>query len=217
VALTVYPCFETFVKLAVDFMCPSGLTEGTRCNSQTRVAAKISLLVLSSVPTAGDDSFSSTFFASGGHLDALCSRERLWAMSPPDRVEMTLCVLRRNCKTGRLGDRFCIASVRRNRKQSADLHRQPKKKVWLSRPAFDSMPLEAADQLRLRASYGNIELGLFEEANAELEEIDPFCRHLPEVLVARLAAYHGLKKWDLLTVVAKQPDGMESERAGPSR
>ena len=47
-------------------------------------------------------------------------------------------------------------------------------------------------------------LGLFEEANAELEEIDPFCRHLPEVLLARLAIYHGLKKWDLLAVVAKK-------------
>ena len=32
----------------------------------------------------------------------------------------------------------------------------------------------------------------------------PFCRHLPEVLVARLAIYHGLKKWDLLAVVAKR-------------
>jgi len=45
---------------------------------------------------------------------------------------------------------------------------------------------------------------MFEEANAELEEIDPFCRHLPEVLLARLAIYHGLKKWDLLAVVAKR-------------
>jgi tetratricopeptide (TPR) repeat protein len=45
---------------------------------------------------------------------------------------------------------------------------------------------------------------MFEEANGELEEIDPFCRHLPEVLVARLAIYHGLKKWDMLAVVAKK-------------
>ena len=53
-----------------------------------------------------------------------------------------------------------------------------------------------------RAGY--IELGMFEEANAELEEIDPFCRHLPEVLLARLAIYHGLEKWELLAVVAKK-------------
>ncbi len=34
---------------------------------------------------------------------------------------------------------------------------------------------------------------MFEEANAELEEIDPGCRHLPEVLIARVAIYQGLK------------------------
>ena len=45
------------------------------------------------------------------------------------------------------------------------------------------MPLEGPDQ-HLRAAHGFIELGMFEEANAELEEIDPFCRHLPEVLTA---------------------------------
>src|SRR5678816_839591 len=66
------------------------------------------------------------------------------------------------------------------------------------------MALKAADQPHLRAAYGYVQLGLFEEANAELEKIDPFCRHLPEVLVARAAIYHGLKKWDLLAVVAKK-------------
>ena len=45
------------------------------------------------------------------------------------------------------------------------------------------MPLEGPDQLHLRAAHGYIELGLFEEANAELEEIDPFYRHLPDVLL----------------------------------
>lgn len=43
---------------------------------------------------------------------------------------------------------------------------------------------------------------MFEEANSELEEIDPFCRGAPEVLSARVAIYHGLKKWDLMAVVA---------------
>jgi tetratricopeptide (TPR) repeat protein len=66
------------------------------------------------------------------------------------------------------------------------------------------MALESPDQLRLCAAYGYIELEMFEEANAELEETDPFCRHLPEVLVARLAIYHGLKKWELLAVIAKK-------------
>jgi hypothetical protein len=66
------------------------------------------------------------------------------------------------------------------------------------------MPLESSDQHHLRAAHGCIELGLFEEANTDLEEIDPFCRHLPEALVERLAIYHGLKKWDLLPVVARK-------------
>jgi len=48
------------------------------------------------------------------------------------------------------------------------------------------MPLESPDQLHLRVTAGYIELGMFEDANAELEEIDPFCRHLPQVLVARV-------------------------------
>jgi len=66
------------------------------------------------------------------------------------------------------------------------------------------MPLEKPDQQHLRAAHGYIQLGMFEEANAELEEIDPFCRHLPEVLTARVAIYYGLKKWDLMAVVAKK-------------
>ena len=70
--------------------------------------------------------------------------------------------------------------------------------------SFNSMPLEGPDQLHLRAAVGYIELAMFEEANTELEEIDPFCRHLPAVLLARLAIYHGLEKWELLSVVAKK-------------
>jgi hypothetical protein len=39
------------------------------------------------------------------------------------------------------------------------------------------MPLEGSAQRHLRAAHGYIDLEMFEEANAELEEIDPFCRH----------------------------------------
>lgn len=48
------------------------------------------------------------------------------------------------------------------------------------------MPLENPDQHHLRAAHGFIELGMFEEANAELEEIDPFCRHLPPVSLQQM-------------------------------
>jgi tetratricopeptide (TPR) repeat protein len=67
-----------------------------------------------------------------------------------------------------------------------------------------AMPLENPDHQHLRSALGYIQLGMFQEANTELEEIDPFCRHLPEVLTARVAIYHGLQKWELMTVVAQQ-------------
>lgn len=43
---------------------------------------------------------------------------------------------------------------------------------------------------------------MFDDANAELERIDPFNRAAPEVLRVRVAISHGLKKWDALQVVA---------------
>ena len=66
------------------------------------------------------------------------------------------------------------------------------------------MPVEKADQQHLQSAHGYVALGMFLEANAELEEIDPLCRHLPEVLLARVAIYRGLEKWELLAVVAKK-------------
>src|SRR4051794_26112878 len=45
---------------------------------------------------------------------------------------------------------------------------------------------------------------MFDAANGESEEIDPLCRQMPEVLVARLAIYHGSNKWELLAAVAKR-------------
>ena len=54
----------------------------------------------------------------------------------------------------------------------------------------------------LRSAHGYIELGMFEEANAELEEIDTLCRSVPEILITRVFIYHGLQRWDLMAVVA---------------
>lgn len=45
---------------------------------------------------------------------------------------------------------------------------------------------------------------MFDAAHAELEGIDSLYRLLPELLVARLATYEGLKNCDLLAVVAKR-------------
>ena len=48
------------------------------------------------------------------------------------------------------------------------------------------------------------EFGMFEDANDQVEKIDPFNRAAPEVLAVRLAIYHGLKKWELMREIAKR-------------
>src|SRR5437762_7910673 len=75
------------------------------------------------------------------------------------------------------------------------------------------MPLEPPDHQYWQAAVGYVELGMFQEANDQLENIDPFNRAAPEVLAVRIAVYHGLKKWELMREVAKrlaefQPHGI---------
>lgn len=76
------------------------------------------------------------------------------------------------------------------------------------------MPVEPPDLQRLRAAQGFVELGMFLDANAELEEIDPFNRAAPEVLALRVEIYHGLKKWELMREIAArlrdfEPDNVQ--------
>src|SRR5437773_578517 len=66
------------------------------------------------------------------------------------------------------------------------------------------MPLEPPDRQYWHAAVGYVELQMFDDANAELEKIDPFLRAAPEVLAVRVAIYHGLKKWELMREVAKR-------------
>jgi len=66
------------------------------------------------------------------------------------------------------------------------------------------MPLEEPDRQYWHAALGYVELGMFADAADELEKIDPLLRAAPEVLAVRVAIYHGLKKWDLLQVVAQK-------------
>src|SRR5687767_14731948 len=47
-------------------------------------------------------------------------------------------------------------------------------------------------------------LGCIWMPNAELEEIDPDVRHVPEVLEVRLEIYRALEKWELMQVVARK-------------
>lgn len=66
------------------------------------------------------------------------------------------------------------------------------------------MLLEPPDQRHWQAATGYAELGLFLEADTELDKIDPFNRAAPEVLAVRLVIYRGLEKWLLMREIAKR-------------
>jgi hypothetical protein len=65
-----------------------------------------------------------------------------------------------------------------------------------------TMPLNADDQRHLTAAEGYVALGMYLDANAELEAIDAEVRHVAEVLAVRMEIYRGLKKWELMRTVA---------------
>jgi tetratricopeptide (TPR) repeat protein len=76
------------------------------------------------------------------------------------------------------------------------------------------MPLEPPDQKFFQAACGYAQLGMFLDANEELEKIDPYCRAAPEILALRVAIYRGLKKWELMAAISKrlvafQPDDVQ--------
>jgi tetratricopeptide (TPR) repeat protein len=66
------------------------------------------------------------------------------------------------------------------------------------------MPLEPPDQQYWQTAVGYVELGMFQDGNDQLDNIDPFNRATPEVLALRIAIYHGLKKWELMREIAKR-------------
>ncbi|MGH8093419.1 MAG: tetratricopeptide repeat protein [Chthoniobacterales bacterium] len=66
------------------------------------------------------------------------------------------------------------------------------------------MPVSDADELHLRAACAYIELGMFNEAQAEFERIDGSSRVLPELLASRIPLYRVSEKWDLMAIVAKK-------------
>jgi tetratricopeptide (TPR) repeat protein len=76
------------------------------------------------------------------------------------------------------------------------------------------VPLEQPDRQHCQAATGYVGLGMFLEANTELDKIDPFNRAAPEVLALRIAIYRGLGKWELMQEIAKrladfQPDEIQ--------
>jgi tetratricopeptide (TPR) repeat protein len=66
------------------------------------------------------------------------------------------------------------------------------------------MPFEPPDRQYWEAAVGYVELGMFLDADAELERIDPFNRAAPEVLAIRIAIYQGLKEWGAMREIAKR-------------
>jgi predicted Zn-dependent protease len=64
------------------------------------------------------------------------------------------------------------------------------------------VPLLPDDRRHLTAAEGYAALGMYLDANAELEEIDAEVRHVAEVLTVRLEIYLGLEKWELMQTVA---------------
>ncbi len=66
------------------------------------------------------------------------------------------------------------------------------------------MSLDDPDELHLRAACAYVEAGMFDEARAELQKIDPYSQLLPELLAARLPLYRTLEKWDIMANVARK-------------
>ena len=75
------------------------------------------------------------------------------------------------------------------------------------------MPLPADDHRHLTAAEGYATLGMFLDADAELEQIDAEVRHVAEVLTVRLEIYRGLEKWDLMQTVAARLAAHDPEDA----
>ena len=61
------------------------------------------------------------------------------------------------------------------------------------------------DNLRLlEAAQGYSELGLYMQANQELEQMSAETRHWPEVLAVKLGVFDGLRLWEMVEIVAMQ-------------
>ncbi len=66
------------------------------------------------------------------------------------------------------------------------------------------MPLEPPDRQFFTAACGYVQLQMFQEANEELEKIDPFLRAAPQILALRIEIYRGLQKWELMSELTRR-------------
>ena len=65
------------------------------------------------------------------------------------------------------------------------------------------MSLEFPDKEFFTAAVGYCELGLFSEANEQVEKIGPLKRITPAVLALRIDIYRGLEKWELMQAASE--------------
>ena len=66
------------------------------------------------------------------------------------------------------------------------------------------MPSLLENLRSLEAAQGYTSLGLYMQANWELEQMSPETRHWPEVLAAKLAIFDGLRLWEMVELTASQ-------------
>ena len=75
----------------------------------------------------------------------------------------------------------------------------------------NGMGLEPPDQQHWQAAVGYAELGMFTDADSELDKIDPFLRAAPEILALRVEIYQGLEKWELMAELTSRLTEFESD------
>jgi predicted Zn-dependent protease len=66
------------------------------------------------------------------------------------------------------------------------------------------MPLELEDQKLLLRAHGYVELGMYSDAEEQLNEMSPESRHLPETLAVTSEIHRGRKDWAAMQTVVKQ-------------
>jgi Flp pilus assembly protein TadD len=78
---------------------------------------------------------------------------------------------------------------------------------------FDNPPVKSSWQRHVLVATGYCELGMFDEAELALEEIDAEDKDRKEVLATRVDLYMATQKWSLVAEVARHLADIEPENA----
>ena len=73
--------------------------------------------------------------------------------------------------------------------------------------------LSTAEAQHLQAAEGYIELGMFQEADAELRELDPACPIVEQTVVLKLCVYAGTQQWDKARELATKISAHDPDNA----